>query len=66
MTLSFMQNKLKKIIWLYISSFGIMFALLSWFQEMGVLSNSLGWWKGGFAAICGLVLYLILPVKIDH
>ena len=61
-----MQNKLKKIIWLYISSFGIMFALLSWFQKTGVLSNSLGWWKGGFATICSLVLYLILPAKIDH
>ena len=61
-----MKNKLKKIIWLYISSFGIMFAILSWFQEAGVLSDSDGWWKGGLAAISGLVLFLILPSKIDH
>jgi hypothetical protein len=43
-----MQNILKTI-WLFISSFGIMFAVLSWLQEAGVLSNADGWWKGGFA-----------------
>jgi len=61
-----MKNNNKKILWLYISSFGIMFAILSWLQEAGVLSDLDGWWKGGLAAICGLVLYLILPSKIDY
>ncbi len=60
-----MQKKLK-INWLYISSFGIMFAALSWLQEAGVLSNTSGWWKGGLSVFCGIVLYLIVPSKIDN
>jgi len=60
-----MQKKLK-INWFYISSFGIMFTALSWLQEAGVLSNAAGWWKGGLSAFCGIVLYLIVPSKIDN
>jgi hypothetical protein len=38
-----------------------MFAVLSWLQEAGVLSNADGWWKGGFALACGTILYLLVP-----
>ncbi|MDP6229767.1 MAG: hypothetical protein QF765_03560 [Candidatus Marinimicrobia bacterium] len=58
-----MQNILKTI-WLFISSFGIMFAVLSWLQEAGVLSNADGWWKGGFALACGTILYLLVPSRM--
>ena len=47
------------IIWLILSSFGIMFAILSWIQEAGYLPDvkSLGMWKGVIALITGLILY---------
>ena len=49
---------LKKEIWLLISGFGIMFAVLSWLQESLLLSNELGWLKGLYALITGIILYL--------
>jgi len=58
-----MKNFLKPF-WLFISSFGIMFALLSWLQEAGVLSDAGGWWKGGLAVLCGTILYLSVPRNI--
>jgi|TARA_B100001123_G_C14759427_1_gene808144 drug/metabolite transporter (DMT)-like permease len=56
---------MKKFIWLFLSSFGIMFAILSWFQESGLLDNDLGFKKGLLAVLCGLVLYIFIPSKID-
>ncbi len=52
--------KNKKEIWLFISAFGIMFALLSWLQEAQIIpdTNTLGSLKGLFAIITGLLLYL--------
>ena len=49
---------LKKEIWLLISGCGIMFAVLSWLQESLLLSNELGWLKGIYALISGIILYL--------
>ena len=49
---------LKKEIWLLISGFGIMFAVLSWLQESLLLSNELVWLKGIYALITGIILYL--------
>ena len=49
---------LKKEIWLLISGFGIMFPVLSWLQESLLLSNELGWLKGIYALITGIILYL--------
>ena len=49
---------LKKEIWLLISGFGIMFAVLSWLQESLLLSSELGWLKGLYALITGIILYL--------
>ncbi len=53
-----MNTNIKKEIWLLISGFGIMFAVLSWLQESSLLSNELGWLKGLYALITGILLYL--------
>ena len=52
---------LLKIIWLLLSSFGIMFAFLSWLQESNLIPNDLGFYKGLFALILGLVLFFAVP-----
>lgn len=57
---------MKKIVWLYLSSFGIMFAVLSWIQEGGFLPEEMGWNKGILACACGAVLYVILPRTMDN
>ena len=44
-----------KTVWLFISSFGIMFAFLSD-----------GWWKGGLALAAGLLLYFLIPNKMEE
>ena len=51
--------KHKKEIWLFISAFGIMFAVMSWLQEAQIIPdvNSLGHLKGYIALITGLLLY---------
>ena len=49
----------KKEIWLLISGFGIMFAVLSWLQEAYIMSNDLGWEKGLYALISGFLLFLV-------
>ena len=51
---------MKKEIWLFISGFGIMFAVFSWLQESNIIGNveTLGPKKGFFALITGLILYL--------
>ena len=45
------------IIWLILSSFGIMFAVLSWMQESDLISDEMGPWKGFLALLTGFVLY---------
>ena len=54
-----MNTNIKKEIWLLISGFGIMFAVLSWLQESHLLSNELKGEKGMYALITGIILYLI-------
>ncbi|MFL3051843.1 MAG: hypothetical protein ACJZ15_01465 [Candidatus Neomarinimicrobiota bacterium] len=56
---------MKKIIWLFLSSFGIMFAVLSWLQESGFLPSDLGSAKGFLAIIFGTILYFFIPSKIS-
>jgi len=53
-----MKQNIKKEIWLFISAFGIMFAVFSWLQESNAISSELGWLKGLFALITGLILYI--------
>ena len=48
---------IKKEIWLFISAFGIMFAVLSWLQESQILILELGPTKGFLAVILGFLLY---------
>jgi len=50
---------IKKEIWLFISGFGIMFAVLSWMQESQLLLLETGSLKGFIAVITGFILYLI-------
>ena len=49
---------IKKEIWLLISGFGIMFAVLSWLQESQILVLEAGSLKGFLALITGILLYL--------
>ncbi|MBT3738344.1 MAG: hypothetical protein HOG33_04525 [Candidatus Marinimicrobia bacterium] len=56
---------MRKIIWLYLSSFGIMFAILSWMQESHILSNDLGALKGFIALLSGTILYFAIPKYLD-
>ena len=53
-----MEGNIKKEIWLLISGFGIMFAVLSWLQESSIMSTNLGYLKGVYALITGIILYL--------
>jgi len=49
---------IKKEIWLLISGFGIMFAVLSWLQESQILVLEAGSIKGFLALFTGILLYL--------
>ena len=50
---------MKKEIWLFISAFGIMFAVFSWLQESLLIPSpdQLGYLKGVYAVVTGFVLY---------
>ena len=53
-----------KFTWLYLSAFGIMFAVLSWSQESGLLSKDIGSGKGFLALLTGTLLYYFVARKI--
>jgi hypothetical protein len=53
-----------KFTWLYLSAYGIMFAILSWFQESELLSKNIGSGKGFLALITGTILYYFIGRKI--
>ena len=55
-----MQNKTKHI-WIFLSAFGVFFALSSWIYEMTTQGL---WWKGVLAVILGFVLYKIVINKV--
>ena len=54
-------------IWLLLSGFGIMFAVLSWGQESNIIapSSELGWYKGFAAVISGWLLYKYVARKMN-
>ena len=52
--------------WLILSSFGIMFAILSWFQESNIISDDLGFYKGLIALILGIILFFIVPNRMSN
>jgi len=53
-----------KFVWLYLSAFGIMFAVLSWCQESNIISRDIGSGKGFLALLSGSVLYYFVGRKI--
>lgn len=68
-------------IWLLCSSYGIMFALLSFLQEMGVLSDTIDtlgscaakglpadrcWGKGTVALVAGVPFYVLVGLRHLH
>ena len=57
------MKKNSTIIWFILSSFGIMFAVLSWVQESMSIDIFIGYRKGIFALITGLFLYHFLAKK---
>ena len=51
-------------LWLFLSSFGIMFAVMSWIQDSGLDSGLLDGTNKGFAAlIIGSLLYHFLAKR---
>ena len=54
-----------KELWLLLSGFGIMFAILSWIQESSVLFPETSVTKGIVALITGSILYLVVAKKIN-
>ena len=59
-----LKKNIKKNIWLWISSFGVMFAFLSFMNEIGVYNNIPTYFKGILAIITGTILFFILPYKL--
>ncbi len=55
-----MLKNIQKEIWLFISAFGIMFAVFSWMQESNIIPSVMefGWLKGLCAFITGIILYI--------
>ena len=49
---------MKNIVWNYLSSFGIMFAILSWLQESELYFTDYGYKKGLLAAGMNEDLYI--------
>tara|TARA_B100000945_G_C20294608_1_gene554974 strand:+ start:420 stop:593 length:174 start_codon:yes stop_codon:yes gene_type:complete len=51
---------MKKDIWLFISGFGIMFAVFSWLQESSLILpvEDLGYLKGVYALVTGFLLFI--------
>jgi len=54
------------IVWHYLVSYAIMFAVLSWFQEAEILEEreSFKGWKGCLAAGTGLIYYWLVPHRM--
>ena len=55
-----------KTFWLLLLSFGIMFAIISWFQESNIISDNLGFYKGLIALILGIILFFIVPNRMSN
>ena len=56
---------MRKVIWFYLSSFGIMFAVLFWLQESGIMLTDIGFLKGFAALVTGTILYFTIPRLLD-
>jgi len=62
-----MNKKILTTIWLLLSAFGIMFAVLSWAQESCLIPSSdiLGGFKGVLAILTGIPLYWYVAKNMD-
>ena len=62
-----MSKKTLTNIWLLLSAFGIMFAILSWAQESNILPTSdiMGGLKGVLAVLTGMPLYYYVAKKMN-
>ena len=56
------QERFRRV-WMLLSAFGIVFAVLSWFHE-AVLSGNAILWKGPLAVLLGLGLYFIFVDRV--
>jgi len=59
-----LKKNIKKNIWLWISSFGVMFAILSFSNEIGIFDNKPSYFKGIVAIITGTILFFFLPYQL--
>jgi len=51
--------------WLLMSSYGIIFAVLSFFEDMGLLTdikNNFPWIKGILSIFLGFIFYLVIGI----
>ena len=53
-----------ELIWLWISSFGVVFAFLSFMNEIKVFKNIPSYKKGLYSILLGTVIFFMLPYKI--
>ena len=62
-----MNKKILTTIWLLLSAFGIMFAVLSWVQESNLIPSSeiIGGFKGVLAILTGIPLYWYVAKNMD-
>ena len=62
-----MNKKILTTIWLLLSAFGIMFAVLSWAQEINLIPSSeiIGGFKGVLAILTGIPLYWYVAKNMD-
>ena len=56
------QERFRRV-WMMLSAFGIVFAVLSWFHE-ALLSGDAILWKGPLAVLLGLGLYFIFVDRV--
>jgi len=54
-----------KELWLLLSEFSIMFAILSWLQDSGILFSEPSSNKGILALVPGSISYLLIAKKMD-
>ena len=58
------SKNIKKEVWLFLSSFGIMFTILTWFQDAGIMFPIKNAIKGLIATIGAIFLYLFIAREI--
>jgi len=62
-----MNKRILTNIWLMLSGFGIMFAVLSWIQDSQIINPNIldGSYKGFIAVITGLILYKYVAKEME-